>query len=852
MALGKLGIDLEARLARFQGDMGRAAHIANRRMGEIQRSSAATAASLKNLGLQVTRLAVLFGAGFGIAAITNSFAQMRDEIDKIAKTSTQLGMTTEALSSLQYVAGRSGVTAEQLSTAFMQMTKRMSEAARGTGAARNALDELGLSAAKLATMTPDQQFMEIARAMENVKNQSDKVRIAMELWGRGGAPLVQMLADGTKGIEELMERAKQLGIVIDEDMARKMEEAADVVGDLNQAWRGLKIAIAAEYGPAITQAIIGMTDAIVNMREGVIDLLRQLGQLARNPLVMALMGGAAGSRLGPYGAVAGGVGGLFYGLQLRNYEEVEKGLRRAQGLDHYDALAGFYGADIEPPRSRTLTGTEADFATGGRGRGRGGGARAAKDTTAQLMSLIDTLNKELARLSEGSLAEISRWYDEVIGKVGEWATSQDEAAQVMALAMQVRKAKEQKVAEDFENWYIGAVQDRVAQVLSEEKRLLREFEGIQGAKEHIAEVTETKLAQIGIERETTRLNLLRDYLGQMAGLAPLYSTQLQFQEKILEIERQLADHRLKSLLLSKEITPEIYEQAKALQAVVDQAKQFTLEQEKWKTQGVGGGLKAWAFSRPAEAEERGYYAGLDMMRQVEQQVGQGIGDAFVGFVLGEGGNLAEIGFRIAEAFFRKGVEQLTAMAFDQIAAMIGGVTEQTQMIAAATTAATIQTTAATTSAATTTGAAATAGATLTTAGATLAASMISGATSAAAIMAGAKGVGLVGGLFHGGGIVMHGGGIVPRVYTAHAGLSLKPDERLIRAQTGEGILPRSAMSRIGSGGFERLRQGEGGAMAEVVVHQHIHGVRDLNTWKATGTQIAARAAHQTRESMRNL
>jgi hypothetical protein len=58
-----------------------------------------------------------------------------------------------------------------------------------------------------------------------------------------------------------------------------------------------------------------------------------------------------------------------------------------------------------------------------------------------------------------------------------------------------------------------------------------------------------------------------------------------------------------------------------------------------------------------------------------------------------------------------------------------------------------------------------------------------------------------GGLFHQGGIVAaHQGLVVP----GGAGMS---DEQLILAQSGEGILPREAMARLGEKNFEALRRG---------------------------------------------
>jgi hypothetical protein len=58
-----------------------------------------------------------------------------------------------------------------------------------------------------------------------------------------------------------------------------------------------------------------------------------------------------------------------------------------------------------------------------------------------------------------------------------------------------------------------------------------------------------------------------------------------------------------------------------------------------------------------------------------------------------------------------------------------------------------------------------------------------------------------GGIFHQGGILEAHNGLVLSPET------LLPDERLIKAQTGEGILPREAMVQLGEGNFEALRSG---------------------------------------------
>jgi hypothetical protein len=87
-----------------------------------------------------------------------------------------------------------------------------------------------------------------------------------------------------------------------------------------------------------------------------------------------------------------------------------------------------------------------------------------------------------------------------------------------------------------------------------------------------------------------------------------------------------------------------------------------------------------------------------------------------------------------------------------------------------------------------------------------------GAGSQTALVGGTGGVGgdliswVSAGLGFGG--IFHEGGILE----AHSGLAVSPesllaDERLVKVQTGEGILPRESMAQLGEDNFEALRSG---------------------------------------------
>ena len=204
--------------------------------------------SLKTVILSTS--AAFAGAGTAILALTK---QTADYEDKIAKLSSRLGISTEALSTYQYVAERSGVTVETLNLGFQRMTRRISEAAQGAGEASAAIEEIGLNAKQLNQLSPDKQFEAIAQAMDGVGNQADKVRLAMRFFDSEGVALIQTLKDGKAGLDEMKESAKRLGLVVSADAAKNAEKFKDSLTDLQGSLNGIKYSIAQDLIPKITE-----------------------------------------------------------------------------------------------------------------------------------------------------------------------------------------------------------------------------------------------------------------------------------------------------------------------------------------------------------------------------------------------------------------------------------------------------------------------------------------------------------------------------------------------------------------------------------------------------------------------
>lgn len=206
-------------------------------------------------------LAVLRRAAAPIAGLVagmfaaNTLQGQINWADQLQKTNLRIGASTEALSEYNYVANLSGVEFNALTTAWQRQTRRIAEAAQGTGVAAGALKQLGLEARELNQLAPEEQFERIAAAMQGVEDASERVRLAQKLWDSGGVRLLQIVNSGTDAIAAMRAEANALGLTISQETADAMATYNDEVARLQFAAQGLTQTMLAQLVPSLTQGL---------------------------------------------------------------------------------------------------------------------------------------------------------------------------------------------------------------------------------------------------------------------------------------------------------------------------------------------------------------------------------------------------------------------------------------------------------------------------------------------------------------------------------------------------------------------------------------------------------------------
>lgn len=216
-----------------------------------------TAAAFKSVTASAGRLAASaakIGVAFataGVAAAAALTKMSMANIDNLAKTADKIGITTQALGGLRHAAELTGVSAGTMDMAMQRLTRRVSEAANGTGEAKDALIELGINAEILEQLPLDKQMEVIADRMKGVEKQSDKVRLAMKLFDSEGVAVVNTLAGGSAGLKVMAKEAETLGITIGRVDAAKIEMANDAGTRAKGVFTGLGNQLAVAFSPII-------------------------------------------------------------------------------------------------------------------------------------------------------------------------------------------------------------------------------------------------------------------------------------------------------------------------------------------------------------------------------------------------------------------------------------------------------------------------------------------------------------------------------------------------------------------------------------------------------------------------
>ena len=257
-SLGTLTVDLIARVSGFaQGltEAERRARRSNDRIAEQQRQMAARVDAA--FGAIKTGAVVAYAAVS--AAMVAAVAKGIEAGDKLDEMSARLSISVERLSGLSYVGEMSGVGFEELTNALPKLSKAMAESQEQGSKFDLIFKALGITAVDSSGKLKDASvfLLEISDAFKAYDDATGEAALAMEIFGKSGAGFLEFLNRGSEEINQMIEYAQRMGLVMSTDSAAAAAELKDKLAELDMQTTVLGAVIAEKLLPKLIEAIEG-------------------------------------------------------------------------------------------------------------------------------------------------------------------------------------------------------------------------------------------------------------------------------------------------------------------------------------------------------------------------------------------------------------------------------------------------------------------------------------------------------------------------------------------------------------------------------------------------------------------
>ena len=202
-------------------------------------------------------------AGVGLAAAATATAlavlvgKSFEYIDTLDKTSRRTGIATDTLQAFQLAAIESGSSVEQAQKGLEKFSRSIGDAASGLKTQADIFKDLGINLRDSfgEMRDPTQILFEVAEGLKNLGSEAERSRVLANLFGRAGMQMSEVFRDGAEGLNQFIERSRELGIILPDKVIKN-------VAKFNDQFETLKLQVKA-VGNNITGALVPAFSLVV-------------------------------------------------------------------------------------------------------------------------------------------------------------------------------------------------------------------------------------------------------------------------------------------------------------------------------------------------------------------------------------------------------------------------------------------------------------------------------------------------------------------------------------------------------------------------------------------------------------
>lgn len=172
-------------------------------------------------------LAVLGAAATSFDRAAKAALALGGAIDDAAKTA---GIGAEALQEYRFAAKQSGIEVEQLDKAIATFVRNLGEARRGNKEFAETFTQIGVTARD----TNERALQKSFEFLAGITDRAQRASVAAELFGARAQRMATLVEGGAEGLKAMIKQARDLGIVLSNELVAAADEVGDRLDRLDQ------------------------------------------------------------------------------------------------------------------------------------------------------------------------------------------------------------------------------------------------------------------------------------------------------------------------------------------------------------------------------------------------------------------------------------------------------------------------------------------------------------------------------------------------------------------------------------------------------------------------------------------
>lgn len=179
----------------------------------------------------------------------SDLAQYGDQIDK---NSQKMGISAQAYQEWDFILQHSGSSIDSMSRGMMTLSNKADEG-------NEAFQKLGISQEELATLNKEDLFARTIEGLQQMGEGMERDAIASDLFGGAAKELGPLLNTSADDVAAMRQQVNDLGGVMGDDAVKDAAAFQDALQNLTTAFDGLKNGALADFLPAFTSIMDGIT-----------------------------------------------------------------------------------------------------------------------------------------------------------------------------------------------------------------------------------------------------------------------------------------------------------------------------------------------------------------------------------------------------------------------------------------------------------------------------------------------------------------------------------------------------------------------------------------------------------------